>query len=149
MSNSKKLLIAALAVIFLIGATPLAAQIAGTWEGTGRGCCYPRLSTVIYPWQEWKGEIPNSQDVFYGEWWDADGNHGTFKGAVEFSVIPELAYAEGEWTWYDPTGPSHEPLYGGDFEMTLYILEGICEGTWTSIWPSPGLLGTMRGRKVH
>ncbi|TET23355.1 MAG: hypothetical protein E3J71_03055 [Candidatus Stahlbacteria bacterium] len=148
MSNSKKILIAALAVIFLAGATPIAAQIAGTWEGTGRGCCYPRLSTVIYPWQEWKGEIPNSQDVFTGEWWDADGNHGTFKGAVEFSVIPELAYAEGEWTWYDPTGPSHEPLYGGDFEMTFYILEGRCEGTWTSIWPSPSDHGTMRGRKI-
>ncbi len=149
MHNSKKLILAVLAVILLLGATPAFAQLAGTWEGTGTGCCSPHPGTVIYPWQTWKGEIPNSQDVFIGEWWDADDNHGTFKGEVEFSVIPELAYAEGEWTWYDPTGPSNEPVYGGDFEMTFYILEKRCEGIWTSIWPSPSEQGTMRGRKVE
>ena len=149
MHNSKKLLLAVLAVILLLGATPAFAQLAGTWEGIGRGEAYPPCHPPINPWQTWKGEIPLTQDVFTGEWWDADCNHGTFKGVVEFSPIPELAYAEGEWTWYDPTGPSNEPVYGGDFEMTFYILEEICEGTWTSIWPSPGLPGTMRGRKVE
>jgi hypothetical protein len=149
MNNTKKLLIAALAVIFLAGATPTAAQIAGTWEGTGRGSCYPHPGTVIYPWQKWGGEIPNSQDVFFGEWKDTLDNRGIFKGEVEFSPIPEVAYARGAWYWYDPTSPSAQPVYGGDFEMTFHILEERCEGIWTSIWPSPSEHGTMRGRKVE
>jgi len=148
MSNFKKLLLTALAVTLLLGATPLAAQIAGTWEGTGRGCCYPRLSTVIYPWQEWKGEIPNSEDAFSGEWWDADDNHGTFESEIVW-VSVTLAIARGSWYWFDPTGPSHEPVYGGDFEMKFYVYERECTGTWTTIWPSPSELGTMRGWKVE
>ncbi|TKJ43648.1 hypothetical protein CEE36_02900 [candidate division TA06 bacterium B3_TA06] len=143
MSNSKKLLIAALAVIFLAGATPLAAQLAGVWAGTGEGCCSPP-GTTIYPWQTWKGEIPNSQDVFSGKWWDADSNRGTFHGKIIISSVTE-AYCEGIWNLDDPSGAS---IIGGDFKMTFYILEGTCEGTWISIWPT-ALPATMRGWKVE
>jgi len=145
MSNPKKILLTGLAVILLLGATPLAAQLAGVWEGTGTGAAYPPCHLPIHPWQNWIGEIPNSQDVFFGEWWDADCNHGTFKGEIEWTSITE-AYCEGYWTWDDPSAPS---IVAGDFEMTFYILEGICEGTWTSIWPSPSDPGTMKGWKVH
>ena len=145
MSNSKKLLIT-LAVILLIGATPLAAQIAGTWEGTGKGAAYPPCHLPIYPWQKWVGEIPNSQDVFTGEWWDSDGNNGIFKGEIEWTSIT-VALCKGKWYWFDPTGPDLQPIYGGDFEMKFYVYEKECAGTWTSIWPSEH--GTMRGRKVH
>jgi hypothetical protein len=149
MRNSKKLIITALAVILLLGATPLAAQLAGTWAGTGRGSCCPHPGVTIYPWQEWKGEIPNSEDVFTGEWWDSNGNQGIFKGEIDWPSIT-VAVAKGSWYWYDPTGPA-KPVYGGDFEMKFYPMASIppyCNGTWTSIWPSPGLPGTMRGRKV-
>lgn len=146
MKLSKTILVA---LILAIGATSAFAQLSGTWKGTGTGFCYPRNSVVIYPWHEWKGEIPNSQDVFEGEWWDHLGNHGTFKGEVEFSPIPEIATAKGSWYWYDPLGPASRPKYGGDFEMTFWFLEGKCEGTWTTIWPSPGAIGTMEGERVE
>jgi hypothetical protein len=145
MSNSKKLIIA-LAVILALGATPLAAQIAGTWEGTGRGSCYPHPGTVIYPWQNWTGEIPLTQDVFSGEWWDANDNHGIFKGEIEWTSVI-VAICNGSWYWFDPTGTA-EPVYGGDFEMKFYVCERTCTGTWTSIWPSPEP-GTMKGWKVE
>jgi hypothetical protein len=145
MSTPKKLLLTGLAVILLLGATPLAAQLAGTWAGTGEGCCCPRPGVVIYPWQEWKGEIPNSQDVFYGEWCDADGNHGRFEGKP-IPSIPEIAVFRGFWTWETPQGI----FRGGEFKMIFYFMssEPYCEGTWTSIWPSPCPPGTMKGEKV-
>ena len=135
-------------LVLVIGATSAFAQLAGVWEGTGTGNAYPYPGVVIYPWQTWKGEIPLTQDVFTGEWYDDLGNHGIFKGVVEFSSIPEIAYAKGAWYWYDPTGPANQPVYGGKFEMTFWFLEERCEGTWNSIWPSPGPPGTMTGWKV-
>ncbi|TET23358.1 MAG: hypothetical protein E3J71_03070 [Candidatus Stahlbacteria bacterium] len=146
MHNSKKLILAVLAVILLLGATPAFAQLAGNWEGTGTGYCYPRNNFVIYPWQEWEGEIPLTQDVFTGEWRDSNLSHGTFEGEILW-ISTDVAVCNGEWTWYDPTG-SDDPVYGGDFEMKFYVYERECTGTWTSIWPSPGLPGTMRGRKI-
>ena len=148
MLNSKKIILAALAVILLLGATPAFAQLAGTWAGTGTGAAYPPCHPPIYPWQNWKGEIPLTQDIFTGDWYDADGNNGIFKGEIEWVSIT-VALCKGRWYWFDPTGPSHEPIYGGDFEMKFYVLEEYCEGKWTSIWPSPSDHGTMRGRKVH
>ncbi len=148
MSTPKKILLTGLAVILLLGATPIAAQIAGTWEGTGEGCCCPRLSTVIYPWQNWIGAIPLTQDVFTGEWWDADCNHGIFKGEILW-ISTDVAISNGRWYWYDPTGSDPQPVYGGDFEMKFYVYERECTGTWTSIWPSPCEQGTMRGWKVE
>jgi hypothetical protein len=147
MKGSKALLIT-LVLVLALGATPAFAQIAGTWEGTGRGSCSPHPGVLIYPWQTWKGEIPSTEDVFSGEWWDSDGNHGIFKGEIDWVSIT-VAICKGRWYWYDPTGPSAEPIYGGDFEMKFYVFEEYCEGIWTSIWPSPSEQGTMRGRKVE
>lgn len=143
-----KIVAMAAVLVLALGATSAFAQLAGIWEGTGTGNAYPHPGVVIYPWQNWKGEIPNSQDVFTGEWYDANGNHGIFKGEVEFSPIPEIAYAKGAWYWYDPLGPSTQPVYGGDFEMTFYYLDGRCNGIWNTIWPSTSAQGTMKGWKV-
>lgn len=144
-----KTLIIMLVLLLAVAATPAFAQLSGTWKGTGRGNAYPRNSTVIYPWQNWKGEIPNSQDAFTGEWYDELGNTGTFKGEVELSAIPELARAKGSWYWYDPLGASNVPVYGGDFEMDFWFTMGTCEGTWTTIWPSTSAQGTMTGERVN
>jgi len=145
----KKIILSALAAVLLLGASPAFAQLAGVWVGEGTGSCSPRPGVVICPWQNWKGEIPNSQDRFTGEWYDEAGNCGIFKAEVEFSPIPEIAYAEGAWYWFDPTGPAHRPVYGGDFKMTFYFCEGKCEGVWTTIWPSVTPQGTMKGKKVE
>lgn len=144
----RKVLPIVLAVVLLLAATPAFAQLAGTWAGEGTGSCCPRPGTVIYPWQTWKGFIPDEENVFTGEWYDADGNRGIFKGEIEFSPIPEIAYARGAWYWYDPLGPANRPIYGGDFKMTFYFLEDECKGEWTTIWPSPSARGTMKGKKV-
>lgn len=137
-----------LVLIAALGATSAFAQLAGTWAGTGEGCCYPRNNLLIYPWQNWKGEIPNSLNAFEGEWCDADGNYGIFKGTPVPS-IPEIAVFRGEWFWYDPLG-TDEPVYGGDFEMIFYFMEKLyCEGTWDTKWPSPCPRGTMEGEKVE
>lgn len=143
----RKILLTAVAVTVMLGATPLFAQLAGVWEGTGTGNAYPHPGVVIYPWQNWQGEIPATQDVFTGEWYDSLGNHGIFKGEVEFSPIPEIAYAKGSWYWYDPTGTA-DPVYGGDFEMTFWFLNERCNGIWNTIWPSSSDRGTMKGYKV-
>jgi hypothetical protein len=138
----------ALVLLMAVAATPAFGQLAGVWQGTGQGNAYPRNSTVIYPWQNWKGEIPNSQDVFSGTWYDALGNHGTFKGKIKFSPIPELAVAKGSWYWFDPLGPANVPVYGGDFNMDFWFTMGTCNGTWTTIWPSTGPVGSMTGEYV-
>jgi hypothetical protein len=149
MRNLKKILPALVAACVLLGATPALAQVAGVWQGEGSGNAYPHPGTVIYPWQNWKGEIPNTQDEFTGVWYDGLGNHGIFKGEVEFSPIPEIALAKGAWYWYDPLGPSSQPVYGGKFEMTFYFLADYCKGTWTTIWPSTSAQGTMKGERVE
>ncbi len=146
--KTTKALIVIVVLMLAVAATPAVAQLAGVWEGTGKGNAYPRNSTVIYPWQKWEGEIPNTQDVFSGTWSDSIGNRGTFKGEVEFSAIPELAKAKGSWYWFDPLGPSNVPVYGGDFAMDFWFTMGTCEGTWTTIWPSTGVVGSMEGWKV-
>ena len=73
MSNSKKLMLTALAVILLLGATPLFAQPVGTWEGTGEGWCpfpVPYPSEYMKPWQTWKGRLEPDPDqvgyIFFG-----------------------------------------------------------------------------------
>ncbi len=143
----RKLLVAALAAAVLLAASPAFAHLSGAWEGTGTGYCYPRSSIIIYPWQDWQGQIPNAANSFTGTWNDALGNHGTFKGSPAPS-IPEIAVFKGTWTWFDPDGSSTIPVYGGDFTMTFYILDDTCAGTWTTIWPTPYKVGTMRGAWV-
>ncbi len=146
MHKTKKIIVAILAVVILLAATPAFGQIAGTWAGVGKGSCCPYPGTVIYPWQEWKGFIPDSEDVFYGKWCDVDGNHGEFKGKLVPSPIPEERRFQGEWTWYDPA--SIVPVVGGKFEMTFYIYSKECKGVWKTHWPSTSAVGTMKGKKV-
>ncbi|MBN2379644.1 hypothetical protein JXM67_07580 [candidate division WOR-3 bacterium] len=145
----RKIILAIAALVLLISATPVSAQLAGTWTSEGTGYCYPRNNVIIHPWQTWKGEIPNTMDLFKGDWYDADGNHGIFKGEPVPS-IPEIAVYKGAWYWYDPASPSSRPRYGGEFEMTFYFMSShpYCEGTWTTIWPTPYKVGTMKGEKV-
>ncbi|NLI98709.1 hypothetical protein GX441_08645 [bacterium] len=147
MINARRIAIA-LSVFFALGAASLNAQLSGTWKGSGTGSCIPHPGIVIYPWQEWKGEIPDAEDVFSGEWRDSGGNHGTFKGTPLPSPIPEERRFSGEWTWLDPTVPSTQPVVGGKFSMTFYFLEGYCKGTWSSVWPSASARGTMKGERV-
>lgn len=141
----RKLLLVALAATLIIGATPALAQLSGTWAGTGKGAAYPPSGEIIYPWQNWQGEIPNSEDSFSGEWWDADGNHGKFYGKLAPYCTPETIVFKGYWTWETMAGI----VKAGEFVMDFYFLEDYCEGTWTSIWPSPGIPGTMKGKKVN
>ena len=151
MSNSKKLLIAALAVIFLAGATPLTAQLAGTWAGEGEGWCpfpVPYPSEYMKPWQNWKGFIPNSEDVFTGEWWDGDNKRGNFKGEIIF-ISPEDAYCKGEWTWLDERFYPPREYYMGPFSMKFKLVEKLyCYGEWQGHLPSGIYSGTMEGKKV-
>jgi hypothetical protein len=143
MRNPKKIIFTALAVMLLVGATPAFAQIAGNWEGTGSGCCYPYEGIAIYPWQSWQGEIPNAQNVFNGEWSDESGNQGTFRSRILWISVT-TAIASGSWYWYDPAGAA-DPVYGGDFKMKFQTSSEGCSGTWTTIWPSPSEVGTMIG----
>ncbi|MBN2378427.1 hypothetical protein JXM67_01310 [candidate division WOR-3 bacterium] len=152
MLKYKKIILTVLAAAVILGAAPAFAQLYGTWKGDGRGNCYPHPGVVIYPWQDWKGEVFVSPDediiLFTGDWYDALGNHGIFKGRVEFSPIPELAIAKGSWFWFDPTGTA-EPVYGGDFKMNFWFTMNRCDGHWTTIWPSTSAEGTMKGKKVE
>jgi hypothetical protein len=143
-----KKILAITALALLLVSTSLSAGLYGVWEGKGSGNCYPHPGVVIYPWQQWKGSVYDSPDgdaiLFTGEWYDANGNTGIFKGKVEYSPIPELAIANGAWYWYDPTGIS-DPVYGGDFKMNFRYLDGKCEGNWKTIWPSTSAVGSMKG----
>ena len=149
----RKSLFAAITVILLVGAVPAFAQLYGTWAGNGKGCCCPHPGVVIYPWQNWEGEVYISSDqdapIFEGKWWDEDGSYGYFKGNIYFPPIEEQAIAEGEWTWYDPDGTSAEPVIGGKFKMTFAFLEGYCKGTWDTKWISFCQRGTMEGKKIE
>lgn len=144
----RKVIVSAIALALILGASPALAQVAGTWVGTGDGKAYPHPGVIIHPWQQWKGEIPDAQDVFSGEWSDEDGNYGIFKGSPVPS-IPEVVVFRGEWYWYDPDGFSDQPVLGGDFEMIFHFMDEYwCEGTWTSVWISSSSdKGTMKGWK--
>ncbi len=139
-----KISMASLAMIVIVAAAPLAAQVAGAWGGVGDGEAYPPTGDIIYPWQNWTGEIPTDEETFSGSWWDADGSHGTFYGVQGPSISPVIAVFSGTWTWEN----SDEIVKGGEFTMNFYLLYGTCSGTWTSVWPSPGTPGTMKGEKL-
>jgi hypothetical protein len=148
MSDYKKLLITALAVILLAGATPLAAELDGTWEGNGEGSCETPTGIIIYPWETWYGDVLNG--AFDGNWEDPDGNYGTFHGGIIFfyiSVEPPsytMAHCEGTWTWMSPDGL--EPIEMGGFSMEFNLGLEICDGEW---WPYSGAEGgTMWGWRI-
>jgi hypothetical protein len=141
-------------LVVLIGAAPLSAQLIGTWAGEGKGFCYPKpeVDIVIYPWQNWKGEVyytdETDKPVFEGEWYDADGYHGTFFGKMYPTPIEEYYLFKGEWTWFDPASKTAKPVVGGKFEMKFHFLVGTCNGFWDTEWPSPVEQGTMWGKKA-
>jgi len=149
MSNSKKLLIAAFAVIFLIGATPLFAELDGIWEGYGEGSCYAPDGTLIYPWQNWIGDVLNG--TFEGVWEDSDGNYGDFHGGIisfYISVEPPshtFAHCEGTWTWVSSEGTI--PIEMGPFSMEFNLDLETCDGEWWS-YSGPGLGGHMWGERI-
>ena len=148
MSNSKKLLIAALAVIFLLGATPLAAELDGIWEGYGEGSCETPAGIIIYPWQNWNGTVENG--TFEGVWEDSDGNYGDFHGGIIYfyiSVEPPshtFAHCEGTWTWVRSEGTI--PIETGGFSMESNLDLETCEGEWSSCANSE--FGTMWGYRI-
>lgn len=151
--NNKKMAALAIAVFLLLGITPIYAQIAGTWAGTGEGWCpfpVPYPNEYMKPWQNWKGSIPNTQNVFSGEWYDGDGNQGTFKSEILF-VTEEEAYAGGDWYWIDNRFDPPVYRWMGPFSMKFkYPPYGRihCYGEWQGHIPSGIYSGTMKGRKV-
>jgi hypothetical protein len=147
MNNPKKLLIA-LAVIFLVGATPALADLDGIWEGYGEGWCYaPAGSIILHPWQSWNGTV--KEGVFSGFWTDNEGNSGGFDGSILYFFTtnpPSYTFAgcEGTWTWDDPSGL--EPVELGGFHMTFNVDLDTCWGNW---WPYDGSQGgTMWGWRI-
>jgi hypothetical protein len=155
MRNLKKTMLVIAATCILLGATPAFAQLLGAWEGDGLGSCVPHPGMTIYPWSVWTGEVFESPDedivLFEGKWEDELGYHGIFKGRMLPFGTPTQSFFRGQWFWYDPTINTTEPVFGGKFNMTFTITETdppTCNGTWTTIWPSPGIVGTMEGYKV-
>lgn len=146
----RKLLLTALTVTVLLAAVPLSAQLAGTWAGEGEGWCpfpVPYPSEYMKPWQNWKGFIPNTEDIFSGEWYDGDGNQGIFKGEIIF-VTPEDAYCEGEWYWIDYRFDPPQYHLMGPFSMKFKLEEAICYGEWQAHLPEGIFTGSMKGEKV-
>lgn len=134
----------AIPVVFCIAAAPSINPLIGTWAGEGKGWVNPP-GTTLHAWQNWKGEITKDGKTFYGEWYDKNGNHGEFKGAVDWTGIT-TAYAKGEWTWNNPIGIPH---VAGKFIMKFSPYSKHCKGTWDSIYPSTGpCKPVMEGKKV-
>ncbi len=130
MSNSKKLLIAALAVIFLLGATPLAAELDGVWAGHGNGTYEPPSGIVpIHPWQTWEGLVESG--AFDGSWWDSEGYYGNFHGDIIY-LSQEVAHCKGEWTWIDESCYPPREITVGPFEMDFHYVIETCRGAWWS-----------------
>jgi hypothetical protein len=149
----RKIVLAVVAASMLFAATPLLAQPSGTWAGTGEGWCpypVPYPAEYMKPWQNWKGFVEND-DVFYGKWWDAGNNSGTFNGTVTIISGTE-AYSEGEWYWIDYRFDPPLSHYMGTFSMKFkYPLAGMpyCYGEWQGYVPSGIHTGTMKGKPVY
>lgn len=145
----RRIILATMAVAFLIAATPAMAQLGGTWAGEGEGACSPPVGTIdfpIYAWQTWKGDIPDSEDEFYGEWYDEDGNYGNFKARMTFSTPEEVA-CFGKWTWFDTSVRPPREYLMGTFWMRFHKEALTCFGEWESEYS--GESGTMTGEKVN
>jgi hypothetical protein len=142
MRNLKRIVIA-MAVIFLVGATPALAELDGTWAGEGEGWCCAPDGSIIYAWQTWIGEV--AKGAFKGHWEDSDGNGGTFEGGIIY-LNEYTAYCKGKWTWISPDGAT--PIVMGPFDMLLHYLDEdeTCGGTWTT--PDAAVLGTMWGERI-
>jgi hypothetical protein len=146
MKNSKALIIA-LAVIFLVGATPALADLDGVWEGYGSGSYYLPDGSMIHPWQSWNGTV--KEGVFSGSWQDEDGNTGGFTGGIIcfYTTNPPsytFAHCAGTWTWDDPSGL--EPVELGSFNMEFNVDLDTCWGNWLPYNNLQG--GTMWGWRI-
>jgi hypothetical protein len=145
----RKFLLAVLAITILAGATPLLAQLNGTWAGEGEGVCSPPPGIPslfpIYAWQNWQG-IVEDDAVFYGDWYDNRGNNGTFKGEI-ISLTSEGAYCEGKWYWFDERYDPPRIYYMGPFSMEFVLEEAICYGEWRTYYSNEE--GIMKGEKVE
>lgn len=152
----RKTLLAALAVVLLLGALPAFAQINGNWKGTGEGVCTGPISPPpdfpIYAWQSWKGVIYTSPDqempIFEGKWCDETGNYGNFKGSILW-ISEEEAYAEGSWTWFYVTSDEIKEYDMGPFQMKYVhfpIETPYCYGKWQTNYSNEA--GSMRGRMI-
>ncbi len=136
--NTRKLFIA-VAALCVIGASPLLADLDGTWAGTGSGICssppWAHSEYQIYGWQNWKGHVENKTS-FQGEWSDKYSHSGPFVGFIsEINDEEGYAYCEGEW--------GLSAGYMGTFSMYFYYEEGICFGEWQTYYN--GGHGTMHG----
>lgn len=152
----RKVIIAALAAMLVIGVTPAFAQPEGTWDGTGNGWCpYPIFTSpgdTMFPWQEWKGRFepdPNGTGyIFYGNWHDQKHNQGTFSGSAILGTPTEIG-CNGDWYWLDERVDPAVSRYMGTFTMTLRRDGSYCHGTWiTTVLPAV-YRGTMEGAWVE
>lgn len=141
MRTFRNLLLIMIPVLLCLAASPIS-PLTGVWAGEGKGNAHPP-GTTIYPWQYWQGEIPNSGDVFKGEWKDEKGNHGSFKGEVAW-ISFTTAIAKGYWTWEKPSSITK----AGKFVMYFSPYSKECKGTWTCIYPSSSVQGHMWGKKI-
>lgn len=128
MNNSKKLIIA-LAVIFLVGATPALADPV-YWSGSGDQVEWEG----IYPWFHWHGTLMNGS--FTGEWKELTDKPTTypFFGSIIYYYTPgddgpTYAHCEGDWC-IDPHNGTLRVC--GTFTMEFNITAGICEGVWVA-----------------
>ncbi len=147
--KSSKALMVLLVVVVAIAATPLGAQfLAGTWKGTGDGACIPPFPTPVpdsmFPWQNWVGEIPDSETVMTGTWHDVSGYTGNFSGDIILAG-PLYAICNGMWLVLNPFVTPPSQTVGGSFTMRLYYGTQTCEGEWYSVGGTYS--GTMEGEK--
>lgn len=144
MRNHKKTMLAAMAAVVLLGATPAFAQLNGYWEGEGYGeCKNPVTGDVMFPWQYWGGTITNFTD-FEGSWKDIEGNRGHFYGCL-FSSSQWGAEFYGEWYLSDEENGIDELM--GDFVMDFVYSNWTCKGEWQCY--STNEHGWMRGKKIY
>jgi hypothetical protein len=148
-ATMRKSLTIAVAAILLAAALPATAQIAGDWMGIGDGVCSPPPSypqnIPIYAWQNWEGSIPNTEDVFSGTWYDANGRHGEFRGKMIMSSITEVL-CRGTWTWIDDSVDPPVKYKMGRFWMRFHKINLSCVGEWGTSYSNEG--GTMEGGMV-
>lgn len=150
MRTINRFILGVVVVVFLLGATPGLAQLAGTWEGTGTGSCpnpFPTPPESMCPWRNWSGEIPDEEDVFKGQWRDHIGFHGTFKGRLLLGT-PEYVLCRGEWTAIDDSVDPPRVYIMGGFQMRFYYESETCRGRWW-LYDSDQYHGTMEGRKIN
>lgn len=150
MKRSKALMVFLVAVV-AIAATPLMAQsLPGVWKGTGDGVCPPPFPTplpvMMNPWENWKGEIPNTGTAFKGTWYDSPGYYGNFHGDILLST-PTYAVCNGEWSVTNPYTIPPTEVVMGNFTMRFYYATLTCKGEWYS--SSNVYHGTMKGEKVE